>query len=814
MAEGNKVGSIFWEADLDNTKLKKGVKESADGVKGLANTITGSIGGLNQFAMALGVAFSAKVVIDFLGSARNSFIESQRVMAQTEAAVQSTGMAAGLTAQEIQKMAAEIQKTTPISDEAAQSGMNMLLTFTNIGKEVFPQASKALMDMATAMNSGVTPGADQLSSTAIQLGKALNDPINGITALSRVGVTFTYEQKKMIEQLVRSGQAAQAQKLILAELNREFGNSSGINDYGDKASQMANSFDDFKEVIGSAVAPAMDWFGSSLAGLMPLLNVITVLVKVLATALVALGGVVQAVGNVITIVIAALVGLFRGGVDGMKDTVGRVMPLIKEQVGNTIGTIKNIWGAGNDKMAESTKKSLKKQGEYMDDQTEKVKQNLADENREYERANTKRLKSFQQNLADMIWAHQDKVKDIKKDIGDENENYDEKMVERLKTFKETMADMVDSHAKKVGDIKKQIADETSDTKKANEELLADASDQKSEEKKGYDKKVADLQKQIDHEVALGKNGSKSKIKILRQQIIDETDAYNEKVAKIDAETTKEVKKNNDALQKKLNDLDTELNDENSSYESHKAKLEADEADTTAKMKAEHDKRLADYQKLLDDEMKVLNDHQAEVDGIKNKTRDDDITRLKNQYADEQRLADEDHTNKLQKIQTNASSEGDTFGSNFNAGLLSQKPALDTLKDDMGKLKGNGSNWFSSGVDLIKNFFNGMLRKLKDLAGSAIARTVKPMIDVASAIDIPFLASGTDNFKGGVAMVGELGPELVRMPAGSQVYSNADTKDIIDKAVQNIQIYIDKVSDYQDIQAIGRELAFRAGMQPA
>ena len=62
----------------------------------------------------------------------------------------------------------------------------MLLTFTNIGKDVFPKATETMLDMATAMNSGMTPSAEQLKGVSIQLGKALNDPVEGISALSRV----------------------------------------------------------------------------------------------------------------------------------------------------------------------------------------------------------------------------------------------------------------------------------------------------------------------------------------------------------------------------------------------------------------------------------------------------------------------------------------------------------------------------------------------------------------------------------------------------------------------------------------------------
>jgi hypothetical protein len=54
------------------------------------------------------------------------------------------------------------------------------------------------------------------------LGKALNDPIKGVTALQRVGVSFTKGQKDQIKSLEESGHHMQAQKVILRELNKEF----------------------------------------------------------------------------------------------------------------------------------------------------------------------------------------------------------------------------------------------------------------------------------------------------------------------------------------------------------------------------------------------------------------------------------------------------------------------------------------------------------------------------------------------------------------------------------------------------------------
>src|SRR5260221_6088269 len=114
---------------------------------------------------------------------------------------------------------------TGIDDDVIRSGENMLLTFTNIKGKAFDQASTAALDMATAMNNGAKPSAEQLSKTAIMLGKALNDPITGMGALHKVGVTLDDQQKKQIKTMMAAGDTAGAQGVILKELAKEFGGS-------------------------------------------------------------------------------------------------------------------------------------------------------------------------------------------------------------------------------------------------------------------------------------------------------------------------------------------------------------------------------------------------------------------------------------------------------------------------------------------------------------------------------------------------------------------------------------------------------------
>jgi phage-related minor tail protein len=87
------------------------------------------------------------------------------------------------------------------------------------GNNIFDQATGIITDMSVALGQDT-------SSSAIQLGKALNDPIKGVTALQRVGVSFTASQKEQITTLVESGKTLDAQKLILAELGKEFGGAA------------------------------------------------------------------------------------------------------------------------------------------------------------------------------------------------------------------------------------------------------------------------------------------------------------------------------------------------------------------------------------------------------------------------------------------------------------------------------------------------------------------------------------------------------------------------------------------------------------
>jgi len=186
----------------------------------------------------------------------------QLVAAQTNQVLKSTHDVSGMTATSLNDLADAFSQTTMFSHDTVQSGENMLLTFTNIGKNIFPQATQAVLDLSTGMHQ-------DLQTSTIQVGKALNDPIAGLTNLSRIGVTFSATQKEMIKNFMASGQQGKAQAVILQELNKEFGGSAVAagKTFPGALQILKNTFEDLRIKIGTAVMPIltqfMNWFAKN-----------------------------------------------------------------------------------------------------------------------------------------------------------------------------------------------------------------------------------------------------------------------------------------------------------------------------------------------------------------------------------------------------------------------------------------------------------------------------------------------------------------------------------------------------------------------
>lgn len=207
------VASQF--GSLNNTASKAGDAMGNNMKRGMLSRLKGLAGPLIG---AIGVA----TVVNGIKKQFEALARIEVINTQTETVIKSMGNAANISAKQVNELAASLERTTATEAESVQEGMNMLLTFGNIknaageGNDIFNQTTKIMVDLSRAM------GQDTKTS-AIQLGKALNDPVKGVGALSRVGVSFTAQEKEKIKALQESGDLMGAQKVILAALQSQFG---------------------------------------------------------------------------------------------------------------------------------------------------------------------------------------------------------------------------------------------------------------------------------------------------------------------------------------------------------------------------------------------------------------------------------------------------------------------------------------------------------------------------------------------------------------------------------------------------------------
>jgi Prophage tail length tape measure protein len=211
------------------------------GLKTAQSSMTGFVGKMLAVAAPLGAAFGFEHALSAAG-------EQIRAEKKLDSVLRSTGNAAGLSSQELKSFASELQKTTNYSDQQTIAAESVLATFTNIKGTTFKEAIKSAQDMNTIM------GGD-LQSNVIQLGKALNDPIKGVNALRRVGVSFTQQQMAQIKAMQQSGNVAGAQAIVLKELQTEFGGAAGA--LASPMKQAGNMVNDLAENFGMVLGPVL-----------------------------------------------------------------------------------------------------------------------------------------------------------------------------------------------------------------------------------------------------------------------------------------------------------------------------------------------------------------------------------------------------------------------------------------------------------------------------------------------------------------------------------------------------------------------------
>lgn len=302
------IGALRVMLGMDTAAFEKG----ADASEKRMAKMRKSMERMGRQMTKAGARMSAALTAPLVGLAYKSVAaqkDQERAIASVSQALRSMGDGAGYTLGQLEKMASKLQEKSLYGDEEILSKVTAnLLTFGNVQGEVFGRAQQLAVDLSARLGQ-------DLQSSAIMLGKALNDPVKGLTALSRVGVSFTEQQQAMIKEMAKAGDVAGAQALMLAELERQYsGQAEALakTDSG-RIQQAWNAIGDAMEKIGAVILPVMAEFADhvkSLAERFQNLSPETQKFIVIGGALAAaIGPVLTALGLMVTAV-APLAGLF------------------------------------------------------------------------------------------------------------------------------------------------------------------------------------------------------------------------------------------------------------------------------------------------------------------------------------------------------------------------------------------------------------------------------------------------------------------------------------------------------------------------
>jgi lambda family phage tail tape measure protein len=197
------------------------INAAANDVKGSVAGLTNNLGPLGSALSAIGptgLAVGAALAVVTLGlkAALQNAAEAEQSFNRLSAVLKATGNSSGLSGKQIAGFADEIEASTLATAEQVQNAAGVLATFRSVAGDTFTRTLTLAQDMSAVFGQ-------DLSSSVTQLGKALENPTEGLSALRRVGISFTQTQRDLIDGFVEAGQQAEAQRVILDALEQQVG---------------------------------------------------------------------------------------------------------------------------------------------------------------------------------------------------------------------------------------------------------------------------------------------------------------------------------------------------------------------------------------------------------------------------------------------------------------------------------------------------------------------------------------------------------------------------------------------------------------
>jgi hypothetical protein len=243
----------------ETASLLKGLKDADKATRTAGDRIKA---GFKVAAAAIAAAGAAAIAfgVKAIKAAEAAATANARI-AQINESMGLFGSSVGQVNERLIKYAEATARATGIDQNSIKATQAKLLTFRELAQSAnevggeFDRATKAAIDLAAA-------GFGSAEINAVQLGKALQDPIKGLTALSRSGVTFTETEQERIKTLVESNQVGEAQKLILEAIEQQVGGTAEAT--ANASERIKVTFNLLTEQVGMVLLPVFEKFANFL----------------------------------------------------------------------------------------------------------------------------------------------------------------------------------------------------------------------------------------------------------------------------------------------------------------------------------------------------------------------------------------------------------------------------------------------------------------------------------------------------------------------------------------------------------------------
>jgi len=218
----------------------------------IANYTNANIKSIGKIANGMFLAFG--VGIDRLFKSMENVVAMGARQMEAElrmgAVMKATGEATGFTSKQLIAYASHIQRVTAIEDVRVMEAMAKMATFKNIQGETFRRAIMAATDIERM-------GFANLNRASIQLGRSLQDPLQGMEAMTRFGISLGKETRELIKVLAKENKLLEAQDIILSAVEAKMKGTAafiGMTMMGDYRKLLA-VYDDMREAIGMELLP-------------------------------------------------------------------------------------------------------------------------------------------------------------------------------------------------------------------------------------------------------------------------------------------------------------------------------------------------------------------------------------------------------------------------------------------------------------------------------------------------------------------------------------------------------------------------------